>query len=813
MIELKDYQREAINKLKVEVIDLLNLSDSRQKLVFKAPTGSGKTVMASALLDELTVEVRDGKCKYTDVAFIWIAPNKLHQQSYFKMRSFFSETRRLCPVMFDEVNPSEGLQPGEVLFVNWESINKDNAVMIRDNEQNRTLYRLTGVTQIEKNIPIIVVIDEEHMFGGKNAKKSELVLRNINPKVELRISATPITIGTMVSVPRERVVEEEMIKKGITLNPNIPSSIDNQNITANQKLLEIALKKRNDLARAMSAYGINPLLLIQLPNDTKDDLTAEDKTIAEEIEQYLDVRKNISVNNGKMAVWLSNRKDNLDNIEAYDNMVEALLFKQAIALGWDCPRACVLLIFREMQSFTFTTQVVGRIMRMPEQHFYNNDALNYGYVYTNLSADKIQVVGDEMNYISTIYAKIREGLNNIILPSVYQYDRKTRNRLGSDFKTVLFKTLEKYWNTKTDELFSVEDFLSIDDKEELGVNAIVMTTLTMSFPEKNKEPTDEDLLMLDCNAQIRNNLEKARLRGIQMDVSKIRIPIPKDVKLTGDEGITEIVSKARIALTMSEIDSLFIKFCNKNCGTFAKHDSAPVLYNALLDMMERFFGKNEFDAKKIILWHSNKPKFIDLIKLALEEYARVLQLKEKSRKEYIYKLNEWLVPETRMFNLDQYHSCENTIFNHAMTPYFEQNRVSLPEQHFSRWVDQQTEVVDWWYKNGDSGSENFAIPYTDDAGINRCFYIDFVIRLKNGIICLFDTKSCGSDGNAPAKHNALLKYMEEENKKPGRKLVGGVVIEDPDSGNWYYPSLPIDNTDNLKGWDNLDLVALNKKNE
>lgn len=166
-----------------------------------------------------------------------------------------------------------------------------------------------------------------------------------------------------------------------------------------------------------------------------------------------------------------------------------------------------------------------------------------------------------------------------------------------------------------------------------------------------------------------------------------------------------------------------------------------------------------------------------------------------------------------MFNLDQYHSCENNIFNHAMTPYFEQNRVSLPEQHFSRWVDQQTEVVDWWYKNGDSGSENFAIPYTDDAGVNRCFYIDFVIRLKNGIVCLFDTKSCGSDGNAPAKHNALLKYIEEENKKPGRKLVGGVVIEDPDSGNWYYPSLPIDNTDNLKGWDNLDLVALNKKNE
>ena len=51
---------------------------------------------------------------------------------------------------------------------------------------------------------------------------------------------------------------------------------------------------------------------------------------------------------------------------------------------WDCPRASVLLIFRELQSMTFTTQTVGRILRMPEQHFYKNDILNYGYVYTCL---------------------------------------------------------------------------------------------------------------------------------------------------------------------------------------------------------------------------------------------------------------------------------------------------------------------------------------------------------------------------------------------------------------------------------------------
>lgn len=787
MIELKDYQREAVNKLKTEVVDLLNLSASRQKLIFKAPTGAGKTVMASVLLDELSDEIRDGRCKYSDVAYIWIAPNKLHQQSYLSMRNFFTETRRLHPVMFDEVNPSEGLQPGDVLFVNWESINKDNAVMIRDNEQNRTLYRLTGVTQYEKMIPIVVVIDEEHMFGGRLAKKSELVLQNINPKVELRISATPITTGPTVAVPREKVVAEEMIKKSIALNPNVPTSLEDHSLKADQKLLKIALQKRDDLARAYKQYGINPLLLIQLPNDSSDALNTEEKTIVDDLTTYLETYKNISTENGNMAIWLSGEKKNLEDIQKFDSKVDVLLFKQAIALGWDCPRAAVLLIFRELSSFTFTTQVVGRIMRMPEQHFYTNDALNYGYVYTNLAEDMIQVTRDEMNYISKIFSKIRPNLSNVMLPSVYQYDRKTRNRLGSDFKAILFETLEKSWRTNiAEEIFSAEDFLSEEDQDDLS-----------GAPQSVEE-------------KLMHNLEKARLQGIQMDVTNIRIPIPRDIKLSGEEGITEVTSKARIALTEQEISSLFIKFCAKNTGSFATHDSTPVLYNALLDMMEKYFGKNEFDAARIIMWYRNKPKFQALIKLALEAYAKHLAIKETKRVEYVYKNNEWLVPETRIFNTETYHSCESEIFNHAMKPFFELNRVSMPEHKFARWVDKQTEVVEWWYKNGDSGSENFAIPYTDNQGTPRCFYVDFVIRLKNNIICLLDTKTTGSDENAPEKHNALLKYIAGQNAK-GMHLMGGILIEDENSGNWYYPSLPIDNTDSIKGWDVLDLRQLNNK--
>ncbi len=469
MIELKDYQKRAVRELKRQLVDLLNDDEDRLKLIFKAPTGAGKTVMASKLLDEVTYELpMNGECQYAQVAWVWIAPNKLHQQSYRSMKNFFSETRSLRPVMFDECNHLEGLEKGDVLFLNWESINKDNAVMIRDNEQNRTLYELIRRTKVKKHLPVVVVIDEEHMFGGRNAKKSEIVLRAIQPKVEIRISATPVTQSYYnVVVKRKDVVEEEMIKRGIQLNPNVHSSKEQSELTVNQRLLKQALKKREELAKAYQEHGINPLLLIQLPNDSSESMNANDRTIADEMKAFLEQRCNISVENGKLAVWLSKDKSpNLQDITKPDDMTEVLLFKQAIALGWDCPRASVLLIFRDLKSMTFTTQTVGRILRMPEQRFYQNDLLNYGYVYTNLSADIIQIVGDDMNYLSTIYANRRKELQNITLRSVYMdKNGAKRNRLGSTFRSVLARVMEQEWGQNPLWLFSTEDLFEKDEDE------------------------------------------------------------------------------------------------------------------------------------------------------------------------------------------------------------------------------------------------------------------------------------------------------------------------------------------------------------
>ena len=774
-----EYQQKAVKELVEKTIDLLTFSGMRRKLVFKAPTGAGKTVMASEMLLRLNTELHDRTdvpCK--EVAYIWIAPNKLHEQSYFKMRSFFTEGQELHPVIYDDLDHSaEGyIHPGEILFVNWESINKDNAVMIRDTEQGASLFDLTRRTQEEQNIPIIVIIDEEHMFASKLANKTEKVLKTINPKVEIRISATPETKGDLdVKIPREAVVREGMIKQGVVLNPAL--DFKDPNGSLNQHLVHLALKKREELAEAYRKIGanINPLLLIQLPND-KDKMDKDDESIKEEVMLYLDTIKNINVANGKLAVWLSNEKENLEGIEKPDNLTEALLFKQAIALGWDCPRAAVLLIFRKIESFTFTAQTVGRILRMPEQHFYEDDRLNWGYVYTNLSKDIIQIVQDDMDYMTNIHAVRRENLCNVVLRSEYcERPAIARKRLGPDFKGVLAKVLEEKLLVKNRQisLFTIDDLEGNDEGNGTGNDEAADNVCA-----KNRETCQDK---------------------ITFKVRSIGIDLIEDVSITGETGETHVDKKARYVRTMQELNNSFNAFCAKCIGSKFEKVSITTLAFALKELMEDMFELFETDAVKVILYHSNRPVFADLVAQALNRYQKILDERQKQQSEKYYKAYNWEVPVERLYK-EETHRIKDEVRDHALLPFVELKNASQPEELFEAFLEANKKYIDWWYKNGDAGRQHYAISYENKQGHKSLFYVDFVIRMKNGQVFLFDTKSAGSDPDAVEKHNALIDYMASEENKD-KHLRGGIIIEW--NGNWKYCPLKIDNTTDIVEWDSF----------
>ena len=597
MKQLK-YQEKAVGQLVENTINLLGFNGNRRQVVLKAPTGAGKTVMASEMLATLTEELQSrSDLPFRQVAFIWIAPNKLHQQSYFKMKNFFTETKLLKPVMFDELDQSDGIiHQGEVLFVNWESINSKNNLIVRDNEQGLSLYDIARKTR-EENIPIIVVIDEEHLFWTKTADKSKAVLEKINAKVEIRISATPKTKPEyLVNIDRQEVIREEMIKEGVLLNPDVTSGYAND-IALNEHLINKALEKRQQIADAYKKEGvnINPLLLIQLPNDTTDAMTADDTKIMEQVVQYLDVMQGINTDNHRLAVWLSKQKTNLEDIERNDNLTEVLLFKQAIALGWDCPRAAVLLIFRKLTSDTFTVQTVGRILRMPEQRFYCNPLLNKGYVYTDISKDKIQIVADDMDYLhkAVLQAVRRNNLDNVQLVSYYEVRRSAdRNRLGPDFRKVLTKTFEDMWTTTTP------------------------LTIPFLFEDEGEE---SDYQQIDVQSTIVKNRQSAERQRIRLDVKNVNIEIPADIFFQNDVNTTiETGQKAKFTRTAGEVDRVYIDWCRQMLSGYEKAHCTGVLANYLLEAMENLFELFETEAKKVVLYHENRPKFADVVSKALD---------------------------------------------------------------------------------------------------------------------------------------------------------------------------------------------------
>lgn len=87
--------------------------------------------------------------------------------------------------------------------------------------------------------------------------------------------------------------------------------------------------------------------------------------------------------NGMVSIWMSeDKKDLTDNLTDNDGTPVFLLMKQAISTGQDCPRAKILVKLREGMNEQFEIQTIGRIRRMPEARHYDDDLLDFCYVYT-----------------------------------------------------------------------------------------------------------------------------------------------------------------------------------------------------------------------------------------------------------------------------------------------------------------------------------------------------------------------------------------------------------------------------------------------
>jgi type III restriction enzyme len=319
--------------------------------------------------------------------------------------------------------------------------------------------------------------------------------------------------------------------------------------------------------------------------------------------------------------------------------------------------------------------------------------------------------------------------------------------------------------------------------------------LLFSFAELASLKGDDDYTPLpETDDHVINNNRDRVKQTIRLDVKNINIEIPRDVHFQNEVGIIQVGDNVKFARTTSEIDRVFITYIASRLGAFERAHSTDKLAGYLLELMADYFGIFETDAKKVILFHQNKPKFDDFIAKALARYTERLNKRKQAAQKRAFKKYTWEVPEERLYDDETNHYSEAK--NHALLPFVQLNNASNPEKNFEAYLEANKEYIDWWYKNGDSGRQHYSIEYIDIANVPSLFFIDFVVRMKNGNIYLFDTKSAGSDMNAVNKHNAFIDYMNEHRDLNIKG--GGVIVQDGD--NWRYSPLKISNTNEIINW-------------
>ena len=719
-MQLKIYQENAIDDLLAKSKRLLGYSGNK-KVVFKSPTGSGKTIMMAEFLKQL---VNDREARQS-LGFIWAAPRQLHIQSREKLENYFETSRALKCSYFEDLDDKK-ISENEILFFNWESINRANNVYIRDNEQEFNLSKVLERTK-EEDREIILVIDEAHHHA--NSQISQGLIQMIGPKLTIEVTATPATItdeDEKVFVQLDDVKKEGMIKKAVILNDDFDNFIKQGKIKT-QKLsggseelvIDAAMKKRQELINEFQKekVNVNPLVLIQLP----DRKTSLEDRIRERVESILKNKYKISTEKGnnKLAIWLSGEHINKENVERQDSEVEVLLFKQAIALGWDCPRAQILVLFRQWHSPIFSIQTVGRIMRMPEpdKGHYGNEILNYGYVYTNL--DNIEIQEDIAKDYITIYTSKRSFDPKLSLLSCYPKRHREKTRLSPLFIEIFLKQAKEY-NLKK----------QIDTK-------------TKKFDLK---------IISDYKAEDVDALTGAKIVG------------DKEIKASG-----------------FDMQKLFDFFVRNNLTPFYPENRSvgrvkEAIYKFFEQELKMWYGDVWEEIVQIVLSDKNSRHFVNVIDKAKEKY----QTEVVKRESEMVNVENWNIPESLTYSREY---SVASVKKSIMQPFFSDGKWKS-EVAFVNFLE-KSERVEWWFKNGDRDATFFAVRY--DNGEEKPFYVDFIVKLKDGRIGLFDTKAGLTKQVAGPKIDGLYKYIQAENKK-GKKCFGGIVANTERNyrGRWVY---------------------------
>lgn len=696
-INLTQFQLKAIKNL-LECMEDENCRD----VILKSPTGSGKTIILTHFMDEYMKG-------HDKTVFVWLTPGKgsLEEQSKEKMDRYIhnSQTKLLSEVM------SVGFAENDACFINWEKLTKKGNNALKDSE------RLNFGEWIGKaandGLSFKVIIDESHQ---NFTEKSDAIVQLFGTDKIIRCSATPVIDkhATLIEVSEEDVIAEELIKKMLVINEDFPQVIETENQT--KYLLGRALEKQRELRALFQAHGadINPLIVVQLPNNSE--------LLTETVESFFE-GEGITYEAGTLAVWLSGRHENLDRISQNDGEQVAVIIKQAVATGWDCPRAHILVKLRENMDETFEVQTIGRIRRMPEAKHYGNDALDSCYLYT-------------------FDGKFTQGV------------KASLGKSALDAKKIFLKNEHKDFTLVKEQRTMVTDLRD----PRLAISSIV------KYFKKEYGTTGDK----------KQNAARLASRGYVFSSDIVKYTFSGKVV-----ALSQLSEKDRFnAVEIKEPLNTHThgREYHNRAGRIGLEIGMPYHYADTI-LRQLFCEKCAYSEKILSLgvreWYAFVINNFDTLRHAFR-YAMSEQLDQLAMSFDMVSEKPFFIPRSTMFTYDIASKVQTESVKNVYGGYLLSSEPrSSSEKKFEKFCEVSS-AVDWIYKNDDKGEEYFSIVYRDNSGRQKLFYPDYVVSV-NGEVWIIETKggfdrtgkSEDIDIFSPKKFDVLKKYLVKHDLKGG----------------------------------------------
>ena len=678
-ISLKKFQIDTVNKL----LDATSVGTKKEVLV-QAPTGSGKTIILLSYIEEYFKENKN-------TLFVWLTPGKgdLEEQSRKKMLKFLPhhKTQTIQDVLL------QGFEEKSTAFINWETITKKGNNALKEAERKNLYERIHEAHN--SGYKFIVIVDEEHL---NKTVKAESIIEYMNPDYIVRVSATTKTNkeAEYIEIDELDVINSGLITRALYINENVSnaSTLSNEH----EYLLDLAIEKRKAIKQEYMKLGVqvNPLIIIQVPSKSDDLIKMIEITLEEKGYDY--PKQNL-------AIWLSDRKENIGNIEDNESLQAVLIMKQAISTGWDCPRAKILVKLRDNMSEDFETQTIGRIRRMPQGHHYDNVLLDNCYLYTF----------DE------------------------KYEESVKQELGNnayDTKVIFLKN--EYKNFTLKKLSFDNNFDGFDERETFNIlHNFYIEKYKLTSKKKDNKTT------LEANGYIfKDTIENYIVQDKIVRINSDELDVINSGLITRALYINEIASKIgmRYDRTRLMLERMFWKqklFTKKFVDLTLTEFYAFVINN--VDLLKADFSE------------------------AVSQKARQMKMKFEELKE-----TTWNLPQMDYIKYDPKMK-DTTIYEKSTYINYPNSTIKSKSERMFEFFCENNDNIRWFYKNGESSSDYFSIVYVDAVNHKWHFYPDFIVCDKNNKIWIIETKggenADGKSKNIDIKVENKFEALKEYSKR------------------------------------------------